>query len=201
MTIAPRCSAIRVKSSGNCQNVPAEPTCKRSIEAQVTDRHNIFDEEAGPDAIFLPDSRETAGTNGVCRRPCFRCHPVGRRCRPPVNLCEDRAFSHRRVILRQSPASEETTNVDAHQMGSNRGGISRRSDRRSLRSGQHDPVLGEHGAGTSRSDQAGTGTGGTARGGYGTLGAGDAAKGDWTGTNPGIDRRSPASSYYGPGYR
>ncbi len=61
MTIGRRCSAIRVKSSGNCQNVPARPTCKRSIEDQVTDRHDIFDEEAGRDAIFLPDSRETAG--------------------------------------------------------------------------------------------------------------------------------------------
>jgi hypothetical protein len=61
MTIAPCCSAIRVKSSGNCQNVPAGPTCKRSIEAQVTDKHDIFDEEAGPGAIFLPDSRERAG--------------------------------------------------------------------------------------------------------------------------------------------
>jgi len=77
------------------------------------------------------------------------------------------------------------------------------------------PYPGKTAPGTSRSDQAGTGTGGTARGGYGTLGAGgrvapggngalgagDAAIGSWTGTNPGIDRRPPGSSYYGPGYR
>src|ERR1700730_1073524 len=54
---------------------------------------------------------------------------------------EDRAFSHRRVILRESPASEKATNVDAYRNSGNRGGISR-SDRRRLRSGQHDPVPG-----------------------------------------------------------
>jgi hypothetical protein len=52
------------------------------------------------------------------------------------------------------------------------------------------------GTSTSRSDQAGTG--GTARGGYGTLGASDAAKGDWTGTNPGLNR-GPAGAYSGYG--
>ena len=63
------------------------------------------------------------------------------------------------------------------------------------------PYPGKTAPGTSRSDQAGTGTGGTARGGYGTLGAGDAGKGHWTGTNPGVNR-GPAGAYsgYGLGY-
>ena len=55
--------------------------------------------------------------------------------------------------------------------------------------------------GKSRSNQVGTGTGGTASGGNGALGAGDAAKGGWTGTNPGVNR-VPAGGYsgYGPNY-
>src|SRR6266478_4518036 len=113
MTIRPRCSAIRVKSSGNCQNVPAGRACKRSIEAQVTDRNDIFAEEAGPDAFFLPDSRETAGRKrGLSGVPVSAAIPSVAGAAPPVNRREDRAFSHRRVILRQTPASEETTNVD-----------------------------------------------------------------------------------------
>jgi hypothetical protein len=62
------------------------------------------------------------------------------------------------------------------------------------------PYPGNTAPGTSRSDQAGTGTGGTARGGNGALGAGDAKNGDWTGTNPGFNR-GPAGVYsgYGPG--
>src|SRR5437660_4924423 len=60
------------------------------------------------------------------------------------------------------------------------------------------PYPGNTAPGTSRSDQAGTGTGGTARGGYGTLGAGDAGKGDWAGTNPGVNR-GPAGAYSGYG--
>ena len=58
------------------------------------------------------------------------------------------------------------------------------------------PYPGKTAPGTSRSDQAGPGTGGTARGGYGTLGAGDAKSGDWTGTNPGLNR-GPAGAYSG----
>jgi hypothetical protein len=44
-------------------------------------------------------------------------------------------------------------------------------------------------------------TGGAASGGYGTLGAGDAKSGDWTGTNPGINRGQAGTySGYGPAY-
>ena len=99
MTIRPRCSAIRVKSSGNCQNVPAGRTCKRSIEAQVTDRHDIFDEEAGPDAIssrILPDGREKAGFVGVPVSAAIRSvggaappnprFPIFRRCWPIAEI-------------------------------------------------------------------------------------------------------------------
>jgi len=52
--------------------------------------------------------------------------------------------------------------------------------------------------GKSRSDKTGPVTGGTASGGNGTLGAGDPAKGDWTGTNPGVNR-GPAGAYSGYG--
>jgi hypothetical protein len=82
MTIRPCCSAIRVKSSGNCQNVPAGPTCKRSIEAQVTDRHDIFDEESRPRCNFLPDSRETAGRMQGLSASLFPL-PSGRSAVPP----------------------------------------------------------------------------------------------------------------------
>jgi hypothetical protein len=55
--------------------------------------------------------------------------------------------------------------------------------------------------GKSRSDQLGPSTGGSASGGNGSLGAGDSSKGDWTGTNPGVNR-GPAGGFsgYGPGY-
>jgi hypothetical protein len=52
--------------------------------------------------------------------------------------------------------------------------------------------------GKSRSDKTGNATGGTASGGNGTLGAGDPAKGDWTGTNLGVNR-GPAATYSGYG--
>ena len=52
--------------------------------------------------------------------------------------------------------------------------------------------------GKSPTKGLGSDTGGTGRGGYGTLGAGDAKGGDWTGTNPGVNR-GPAGAY-GPAY-
>jgi hypothetical protein len=60
--------------------------------------------------------------------------------------------------------------------------------------------LGKTALGKLRPDQAGTGAGGTASGANGTLGAGDAGKGDWTGTNPGLNRGPPGGySGYGAG--
>ena len=56
---------------------------------------------------------------------------------------------------------------------------------------------GKTSPGTSRSDKAGP-AGGTTSGGNGSLGAGDAGKGDWTGTNPGVNR-GPAGAYSGYG--
>ena len=55
--------------------------------------------------------------------------------------------------------------------------------------------------GKSRSERIAPSTGGAASGGNGALGAGDAGKGDWTGTNPGVNR-GPAGAYsgYGPDY-
>jgi hypothetical protein len=60
------------------------------------------------------------------------------------------------------------------------------------------PYPGKTAPGKSRPDQVGPNTGGTASGGNGTLGAGDAKKGDWTGTNPGVNR-GPAGAYSGYG--
>jgi len=61
------------------------------------------------------------------------------------------------------------------------------------------PYLGNTAPGKSRADQTGPGnTGGTASRGNGPLGAGDAAKGHWTGTNPGLNR-GPAGAYSGYG--
>src|SRR5947207_3339908 len=60
------------------------------------------------------------------------------------------------------------------------------------------PYSGKTAPGKSRSDQTRPGTGGTASGGNGALGAGDAAKGDWTGTKPGLNR-GPAGAYSGYG--
>jgi hypothetical protein len=62
------------------------------------------------------------------------------------------------------------------------------------------PYSGKTAPGKSRSDQPGPGTRGTASGGNGALGARDAAKGDWTGTNPGLNG-GPAGAYsdYGVG--
>ena len=55
--------------------------------------------------------------------------------------------------------------------------------------------------GKSRSDPLGPSTGGVPSGGNGTLGAGDAKSGDWTGTNPGVNRGpAGAVSGYGLGY-
>jgi len=59
------------------------------------------------------------------------------------------------------------------------------------------PYQGKTSPGTSRSDKAGP-AGGTTSGGNGSLGAGDAGKGDWTGTNPGVNR-GPAGAYSGYG--
>ena len=60
---------------------------------------------------------------------------------------------------------------------------------------------GKMAPGNLRSDRLGPSTGSNAPGGNGALGAGDAAIGDWTGTNSGVNRR-PSGGYpaYGPGY-
>jgi hypothetical protein len=60
------------------------------------------------------------------------------------------------------------------------------------------PYPGKAAPGKSKSDKAGPNSGGTASGGNGTLGAGDPAKGDWTGTNLGVNR-GPAATYSGYG--
>ena len=60
------------------------------------------------------------------------------------------------------------------------------------------PYPGKTAPGKSRPDQAGPSPGGTASGGNGALGAGDAKSGDWTGTNPGVNR-VPTGGYSGYG--
>jgi hypothetical protein len=50
-------------------------------------------------------------------------------------------------------------------------------------------------------DQPSLGISSPAAGGYGALGAGASAAGNWTGTNPGIDGRSPGVFYFRSGLR
>jgi len=83
-----------------------------------------------------------------------------------------------------------------------RGGTSRGNRRGRLRSGRYDAGPGQNGAWVfCRLTRLDPNSASTATSRYGTLGAGDTAVGNWTGTNPGVNRRQTGGHpVYGPGY-